>query len=70
MISPLEGQLLKSQGKTLHYDVSAEAWLVGTRSGQFHVDGHADINFPLFGDTVKLAATAQFLPAVLQHPFI
>lgn len=52
------GQLLKSQGKTLHYDVSAEAWLVGTRSGQFHVDGHADINFPLFGDTVKLAATA------------
>ena len=52
------GQLLKAQGKTLHYDISAEAWLVGTRAGQFHLDGHADVGFPLFGDTVQLAATA------------
>lgn len=52
------GQLLKTLGKTFHYDVSAEAWLAGNRSGQVHVDGHATVDFPLFGDTVRLAATA------------
>ena len=54
------GQLLKTLGKTFHYDVSAEAWLAGSRAGQLHVDGHADLGFPLFGDTVQLAATAFF----------
>ena len=54
------GQLLKTQGKTFHYDVSAEAWLAGSRAGQVHVDGHADLDFPLLGDTVQLAATAFF----------
>ena len=54
------GQLLKTSGKTFHYDVSAEAWLAGSRAGQLHVDGHADLGFPLFGDTVQLAATAFF----------
>ena len=54
------GQLLKTQGKTFHYDVSAEAWLAGCRAGQFHVDGHAELGFPLLGDTVQLAATAFF----------
>lgn len=54
------GQLLKTLGKTFHYDVSAEAWLAGNRAGQFHVDGHAELGFPLLGDTVQLAATAFF----------
>ena len=54
------GQLLKTLGKTFHYDVSAEAWLAGSRVGQFHVDGHAELGFPLLGDTVQLAATAFF----------
>lgn len=54
------GQLLKTLGKTFHYDVSAEAWLAGSRAGQIHVDGHADLGFPLLGDTVQLAATAFF----------
>ena len=54
------GQLLKTQGKTFHYDVSAEAWVAGSRAGQVHVDGHADLGFPLLGDTVQLAATAFF----------
>ena len=53
-------QLLKTLGKTFHYDVSAEAWLAGSRAGQFHVDGHAELGFPLLGDTVQLAATAFF----------
>ena len=54
------GQLLKTLGKTFHYDISAEAWLAGSRAGQFHVDGHAELGFPLLGDTVQLAATAFF----------
>ena len=54
------GQLLKTLGKMFHYDVSAEAWLAGSRAGQFHVDGHAELGFPLLGDTVQLAATAFF----------
>ncbi|QUB75109.1 MULTISPECIES: putative porin [Prevotella] len=54
------GQLLKTLGKTFHYDVSAEAWLAGSWAGQFHVDGHAELGFPLLGDTVQLAATAFF----------
>ena len=37
------GQLLKTQGKTFHYDVSAEAWVAGSRAGQVHVDGHATL---------------------------
>ena len=54
------GQLLKTLGKTFHYDVSTEVWLAGSRAGQFHVDGHAELGFPLLGDTVQLAATAFF----------
>ena len=54
------GQLLKSQGKTLHYDVTAEAWLLGEDAGQLKIDGRADLNFRLFKDTVTLAANAYF----------
>ena len=54
------GQLLKAQGKTLHYDVTAEAWLLGEDAGQLKIDGKADLNFRLFKDTVTLAANAYF----------
>ena len=66
------GQLLKTLGKTFHYDVSAEAWLAGSRAGQFHVDGHAELGFPLLGDTVQLAATAFFhrsAPSFYMHQY-
>lgn len=52
------GQLLKESGKTLHYNVSAETWLVGKSAGQFHIDGYADLNVPLLGDTAQLAVNA------------
>ena len=54
------GQIVKAQGKTLHYNATAEAWLVGEDAGQLKVDFGADVNFPLFGDTVTLAAKAYF----------
>jgi len=54
------GQLSKTQGKTLHYGVTAETWFLGKDVGQLKVDASADLNFPLFGDTVTLAADAFF----------
>jgi len=53
-------QLIKSQGKTLHYDATAELWMVGEDAGQLKADFNADLNFPLLGDTVTLAAHAHF----------
>jgi len=50
------GQLSKSQGKALHYDLTAETWLTGKDAGQLKVDAAVDVNFPLFGDTVTMAA--------------
>lgn len=54
------GQLLKTLGRALHYDVSAEAWVEGDESGQFKVDGHADYNFALLGDTARVDVSAFF----------
>ena len=54
------GQLSKTGGKTLHYNVTAETWLLGEDLGQLKIDGAVDLNFPLFGDTVTLAAKGFF----------
>lgn len=54
------GQLQRTQGRSLHYSAFAEAWVVGEDAGQLKVTGLADLNFPLFGDTVHLDARAHF----------
>ena len=54
------GQLSKKEGRMLHYNITAETWLVGEDAGQLNVDATADFNFRLFGDTVSLAARAYF----------
>ncbi len=54
------GQLSKTAGKTLHYDVTAETWFVGEDAGQLKIDATADVNFPLWGDTVTLMARGFF----------
>lgn len=54
------GELSKREGRMLHYNATVEAWLTGEDAGQIKVDGHADLNFRLFGDTVQLAANAAF----------
>lgn len=54
------GQINKTQGNTLHYNLAAETWLAGEDAGQLKVDFSTDLNFPLFGDTVTLAAKAYF----------
>lgn len=52
----LGGRLSKTQGRTLHYNLSAETWVVGEDFGQLKVDFSTDLNFPLWGDTIRLAA--------------
>ncbi len=54
------GQLSKTAGRALHYNVTAETWLMGEDAGQLRLDAAADFNFPLLGDTVRVAALAYF----------
>ncbi len=54
------GQVVKTQGKTFHYNLLAEAWLAGEDVGQLKFDFSTDLNFRLFGDTLTLAAKAYF----------
>lgn len=52
------GMLTKTQGKTLHYGLTAENWIAGEDAGQLKVDFSTDLEFPLFGDTVRLDGRA------------
>ena len=54
------GQLIKSQGHTLHYNAMGELWMVGEDAGQLKLDFNTDLNFKLFGDTLTLAAHGHF----------
>lgn len=51
-------QLIKTQGSLLHYNATAETWLIGEDAGQLKIDATADLNFRLLKDTVTLAAKA------------
>lgn len=50
-------QLSKTQGKTLHYNVTGMLGVAGINAGEIHVNGGVDLNFPLFKDTMTLAAS-------------
>ena len=54
------GQLNKTQGKTLHFNLQAEAWIIGEDAGQLKLDFNTDLNFKFWGDTIRLAAHAYF----------
>ena len=54
------GKLAKTEGSLLHYNAIAEFWLVGKDAGQLKIDGAADVNIPLLGDTIQVAAKAYF----------
>ena len=54
------GQISKTEGTLLHYDATAEFGVAGANSGEVTVDGQADLNFRLLGDTVQLAAKGFF----------
>ncbi|MBR1656155.1 MAG: putative porin [Prevotella sp.] len=52
------GQISKREGKTLHYNLAAEFGVAGVDAGDMFLDANADLNVPLFGDTVTLEANA------------
>lgn len=54
------GQLSRHQGKAFHFDLEAELGVTGMDAGSLAIDFNTDLNFPLFGDTVQLAAKAYF----------
>lgn len=54
------GQLDKTQGSLLHYNIIGETWIGGEDVGQIKLDATTDLNFRLFNDTVRLAAHAFF----------
>ncbi|MBR7053738.1 MAG: putative porin [Prevotella sp.] len=54
------GQLSKTDGETLHYNVTGEVEVAGNRIGDVNIDGEADLNFHLWGDTIQLAANGFF----------
>lgn len=56
----LGAQLARTQGKALHYGLTGETWVLGEDIKQVKIDGTVDLNFPLFGDTVTLAAKGFF----------
>lgn len=66
------GQMSKTQGKTLHFNVTGELGVTGMDAGSLAVDFDTDLNFALFGDTVQLAAKAYFYrtsPTFFQNSF-
>ena len=54
------GRLSKTQGQTFHFNAEAELGVIGDDMGDIHLNFDTDLNFPLFGDTVRLAAKAAF----------
>lgn len=54
-------QLVKTQGSLLHYNATLESWIAGENAGQLEVDVEGDLNFKLFGDTVRFEAGGYFM---------
>lgn len=52
------GELLKEQGKMLHYKVMGEVAVAGEDAGQFRIEGNGDLNFILLGDSIHLETNA------------
>ena len=66
------GQLTKTLGTALHYDLLGEVWVAGEDAGQMKLDGRADLNFRLFGDSLRLDAIAfihRTKPAFIQRHY-
>lgn len=52
------GELLKEQGKLLHYKVLGEYAVAGEDAGQFRLEGNGDLNLNLLGDSLRLDVNA------------
>jgi len=54
------GQINKTEGKTLHFNLLGEFWIAGEDASQLKLDFNTDLNFRLWNDTVRVAAKAFF----------
>ena len=54
------GQINKTQGETLHFNLIGEFWMAGEDASQLKLDFNTDLNFRLWNDTVRVAAKAFF----------
>ena len=54
------GQINKTEGKTLHFNLLGEFWIAGEDASQLRLDFNTDLNFRLWNDTVRVAAKAFF----------
>ena len=52
------GQINKTEGKTLHFNLLGEFWVAGEDASQLKLDFNTDLNFRLWNDTVRVAAKA------------
>lgn len=52
------GQIIRSQGTAIHYTLNGEYVLQGENHGQFDINGKAEVNIPLLGDTAQVAVCA------------
>lgn len=52
------GQLIRTQGTFVHYDLNAEYTLTGDESGDFKVIGRGELNLPFKKDTMQLVVNA------------
>ena len=52
------GQIIRTQGTFVHYNLDAEFVVAGENIGAFDVKGHAEVNIPVLGDTAQLALNA------------
>lgn len=48
------GQLTKTLGSIFHYNATADYCITGAMSQDFMLDAAADVNVPIFGDTVRI----------------
>lgn len=52
------GQIIRTQGTAVHYNLNAEFVLAGEDTGTFDLNGHTEINIPIWGDTAQVALNA------------
>lgn len=52
------GQLIRTQGKSLHYNVDAEFVVAGEDAGSFSIKGTGELNLPVLKDTAQLVVNA------------
>ena len=58
------GQILRTQGHWLHYNLNGEYGLAGEDFGEFHLSALGELNMPILGDTAQIKLNASIQRAV------